>query len=107
MNEFKQQMREVCRKAFQSKGIEFESFNQDLHWKIGSVNFYPTTGKWRDESTDQTGDGYKELIKYLKPKPMYTKSLTPEQMFEIAKRVKPMNLMAVCTELHKAIYKGK
>lgn len=106
MNEFKQQMREVCRKAFQAKGIEWESLNQDLHWKIGPVNFYPTTGKWRDESTDEVGEGYKDLIKYLKPKPVGVKQLSPEQMFEIAKKVKPMNLNAVCEALHKAIYKN-
>lgn len=107
MNEFKEKMMIECAKALASNGIAWKSFNNNLHWKIGPVNFYPTTGKWRDESTDEVGDGYKELIKYLKPKPMYTKSLSPEQMFEIAKKVKPMNLMAVCTELHRQIYKGK
>lgn len=107
MNAFKEQMKEVCKKALEAKGIEWKSFNNDLHWKIGSVNFYPTTGKWRDESTEETGEGYKDLIKYLKPKPLSVKALTPEQMFDIAKKVKPMNLNAVCEALHKAIYKGK
>lgn len=58
-------MREVCRKALQAKGIKFEVFNNDLHWKVGSVNFYPTSGKWRDESTDEIGEGYKSLLNTL------------------------------------------
>lgn len=105
MNDFKKQMKEESSKALLEKGIDFEVFNNGLHWKIGSVNFYPTTGKWRDELTEKSGHGHKELIKYLKPKPLGMKILSPEQMFYIAKKVKPMNLMAVCESLHNAIYK--
>lgn len=107
MNDFKKQIRETARRALNDKGISFTSFNNDYHWKIGSVNFYPTTGKWRDESTEKIGDGYKDLIKYLKPRPIDTKVLTPQQMFDMAKKVRPMNLMDVCIKLHQVIYKGE
>ncbi len=104
MNEFKEQKRNEARNALKAKGIVFESFNQDLHWKIGCVNFYPTTGLWKDEETDVEGHGYKDLIKYLAPKPFSGKKISVEKMFEIARKSKDRSLEGILTEIHKEIY---
>lgn len=104
MQTFKEQKREEARKALTAKGIVFQSFNDDYHWKIGTVNFYPTTGLFRDEANDHQDSGYKALIKYLNPKPKSVKQLTVEQIFDIAKRSKDRSLEGICEAIHKGIY---
>jgi len=106
MNPFKEQKREEARQALTTKGIEFKSLNNDLHWVIGTINFYPTTGKWCDfENTSINGDGYKSLLRHLKPKLNAIKQLTVDQIFDIAKHSKDRSLMGICTAIHKEIYK--
>jgi hypothetical protein len=110
MHPLKEQRREKARKALNARNIEFESFNDDLHWKIGNIDFYPTSGYWDDRSNGQTGHGHESLIKYIKPKIMdgsviKKSQLTIEQIFQIAIRSKDKSLTGICTEIHKAIYK--
>lgn len=106
MNPIKEQKRNEARQALTEKGIEFRSLNNDLHWVVGTINFYPTTGKWFDfENTGINGDGYKSLLRHLKPSIGKIKKVSVEEMFEIAKKVKPMNLESICEAIHKEVYK--
>lgn len=105
MNALKDQNRNEARKRLTAAGLDWKSFNNDCHWKINEVDFWPTTHKWLCPLTGEVEYGIKELIAYLKPKSISVKKITIEQMFEIAKKVKPMNLHAVCEALHKEIYK--
>lgn len=112
MNITKEQNRENSRKILNSKGIKFESLNNDLHWQIGTMAFYPTTLRWNDNFKNVNGIGLKEMLIELSIGTMdetviYKKQLSVEQMFNIAKKVKPLNLNAVCEVLHKSIYKGE
>lgn len=108
MNEFKKKMRQIAKATFSKKGIAYQSLNNDMHWKIGTVDFYPTTGLWIDAVNEERGEGYKSLIKYLNPenavnKPI--KTLSIEQIFDIAKKSKDKSLLGICTSIHKEIYK--
>lgn len=116
MNEIKIQNRIKAKNAFIHNGISYKSFNNDLQWKIGNINFFPTTHKWNDELNDERGQGLSEFIKYLLNKEMESNNylkminksspikLSIEDMFNIAKKVKPMNLEKVCEAIHKAVY---
>lgn len=110
MNLTKEHNRECARKILNSKGIKFESLNNDLHWKIGTMNFYPTTLRWNDNYRNINGFGLNEMLKEIKPiitesSVIYKRQLSVEKMFNIAKKVKPCNLEKVCESLHKEIYK--
>ena len=112
MNAEKIYNREESRKYLTNAGIVFESFNKDLHWKIGSIDFFPTTLKWIDNDNDIKGIGWHILVEHIKKKESVrnyepSNELSVEQMFNIAKKVKPMNLETVCKKLHEAIYKGE
>jgi len=86
--------------------ITWESFNNNLHWKIGKINFFPTTQRWNDEDTGERAKGLESLLKHIrKPNIEARKYLSVEQMFTFAKKVTPMNLEKVCEVLHKEIYK--
>ncbi len=126
MTQDKENNRINARKILNAKGIKFDSFNNDLHWKIGTVNFYPTTLKWRDDITvddcvnkknikHNYGTGLKELIEYLRQatvsqavesgaEPLI--KLSVEQIFDIAKKSKDKSLMGICTSIHERIYNG-
>lgn len=114
MNETKKQYRREARRILVKNGICFDSLNNDLHWKIGSVNFFPTTGLWRDESNEEQGNGVKSLISYLKPKEenkqelnkkYCIKKLSVEQLFQIAAHSKDKSLEGICKAIHTEIYK--
>lgn len=110
MNPQKEYNRENARKILNAKSINFESLNNDLHWKIGTMDFYPTTLRWNDSFKNINGIGIKEMIKelYIGEQSIGDKQqLSIEQMFTIAKRVNPLNLEKVCQKLHEAIYKGE
>lgn len=106
MNAIKEQIRKENAKELSRAGIKWESLNNDLHWKIGNIDFYPTTSVWNCNATEEGGCCVEDLIDYLKKIKQKSgiKRLSTEQMFEIAKRVKPMNLNSVCVALHKEIY---
>lgn len=106
MNPFKEEMREKARKSLTANGIEFKSNNNDLQWTIGTINYYPTTGKWLYfDASGIEGHGYKDLIKHLKPKPMSVKKLSVEQIFQIATHSKDKSLFGICESIYKEIYK--
>ena len=49
------------------QGIEVEELDAGTaHYRKGSVSFWPTTGKFFDTKTKQTGRGVKNFIKYIK-----------------------------------------
>jgi hypothetical protein len=105
MNRNKEYNREEAKKLLTKAGLTWDSFNNDTHWKVNGVDLWPTTYKWLCPDTGAIVKGIESLIEYIKPKKVTV--LTADQMFEIAKKVKPMSLMLVCEALHKAIYKGE
>lgn len=112
MNAQKENNRKEAREILKENKIIYESFNNDMHWKIGRIDFYPTTLRWIDNGTDIKGIGYNILIDYIKESRQINDNpilmqLSVEQMFDIAKKVKPTNLLMLCAALHKAIYKGE
>lgn len=98
--------------ALEYAGIEFKIYNNGVHFKIGSINFYPTTGKWFDEVTKDKGVGIDSLISLLssagqvirKPSVIDKRVFTVEELFEIAKRSEIQSLYGVCEAIHKEIY---
>lgn len=102
--------REQMREILLSSGIVWESLNDDMHWKIGDINFFPTTEKWNVLKKDIYSKGVMDLIDYIKsecqPKDIgLIPKLSVDQIFDIAKKVKPSNLYKICEEIHKEIYK--
>lgn len=96
-------------KAFKAAKISFEKLNNGIHWKIGSINFYPTTHKWFDETTGDRGRGLKEVVDFLKKQSAEAsvidrRKLSVDDIFNIAKKVYPHNLYDICTAIHKEIY---
>lgn len=56
---------ELAKKAFTERGIIFrELANGQL--QIDTANFWATSEKWYDPSTDTRGKGINSFIKYLK-----------------------------------------
>lgn len=86
-------------------GIEFTEHNNGIHFKVGEIDFWPTTGKWIDGIDE--GRGVQELIKRLTPKRSVgvNKTMTVEQIFQIAVHSKEKSLIGICTAIHKEIYK--
>lgn len=109
----KEYKKEEIRKLFIKEGIKYQSFNNDFHWKIGHINFYPTTELWQSDNIGgDKGRGVDSLIRFLKYRTTIINhdiliQLSVEQMFSIAKKVKPLNLEKVCEAIHKAVYKGE
>lgn len=90
------------------KGMEFKRLNNDTHWKFGRFNFFPTTHKWTDDLTKEYGHGIDSALIQLRSnpdRPKLARYKTVEELFDIARKVKPMNLEAVCIAIHKEIYK--
>ena len=104
----KEQMMKDAFWAFKEAGLCWESFNQDMHWKINGVNFYPTTHRWFDIRKDYRGEGIKQFTKYIRTRQQkdesIAKQLTVDELFEIAKHVKPQSLYAILEAIHKGIY---
>lgn len=103
MSDEKIQRIERARKSLTKAGVEWKEFNDSYHFKIGKLDFWPSTGKWI--SGNDEGRGLDELLRFLKPRNGKAKVLTVEQIFDIAKKVKPLNLHDVCEAIHKEIYK--
>lgn len=79
----KQSYIDQARKKLSKAGIEWQEFNNGIHFKIGNIDFWPTTGKWIDGMDE--GRGIQELIKRLKPRSAgVSKTMTAEQIFQIA-----------------------
>ena len=118
MNEIKKQNRRIAKDELLKAGIKYQSLNNDLHWKVGSINFFPTTGRWTDEQKNESGQGLKSFIRYIKinygmiePESewkkinSYPNQLTVEQLFQIAAHSKDKSLEGICKEIHKEVYK--
>lgn len=109
MNETKKQERRLAKAELNDRGIKYQSFNNDLHWKVGVVDFFPTTGRWSNNITDESGQGLRSFIRYItkeeKTKPLDLNRLSIEQLFEIAKKSKDKSLEGICGAIHKEIYK--
>lgn len=104
-------------KSFKDAKIPYTSLNNDMHWKVIDVDFWPTSLKWQDLKSDKKGVGVFECIEYLRTKyPMYVYTpkgifnlqgvhpLTVDQMFDIACHSKEKSLIGICRTLHKEIY---
>ncbi len=118
MNKSKEINREHARKVLNIANIKWESFNNDNHWKIGSIDFWPTTLKWIDNYKNEKGNGVSQLVEHLRitypmqiyvPKGVFTlqgvQPLSVEQLFQIAAHSKDKSLMGICESIHKEIYK--
>lgn len=107
MNPIKEQLRKESAEALNKANISWESLNNDTHWKIGKIDFWPTTGKWACAETSLDGYDVDGMIKHInRPRRgAIAKVLTVEEMFDIAKRVRPLSLHGVCEVLHKEVYK--
>lgn len=105
MNPLKEQIKKENAIALSKAGICWDSYNNDTHWKFSTIDFWPTTDKWQCSETSTSGIGIESLLKHVRrPRNKSVKVLSSEMMFDIAKKVKPMNLHAVCVRLHKEIY---
>lgn len=104
---FKEKKMSEAAFALKEAGISWNSYNQGMHWKFGTIDFWPSTGKWICSKTDVRGLGYKELIAHVRRpvKKEGMRSLTVEQIFEIAKHSKDRSLFGICENIHKEIYK--
>lgn len=95
-------------RLLKAAGFEWKSFNNGYHWKIGDLDFYPSTHRWEDRKKDFHGYGLKEFIKYVANRIIRNKSfgkiLTVEQVFDLAKESKDKSLFAICEAIHKGIY---
>ena len=114
MKQNKEDNRLHAKKVLEAANIKWESFNNDLHWKIGEMDFFPTTGKWRHikPNAEIQGEGVMQLVEHLRNKhPMYklqgieiTKQLSVDQMFNIAAHSREKTLIGICRAIHKEIY---
>lgn len=109
MKENKEKNRTWAKDVLKRNGITYQSFNNDLHWKIGDIDFYPTTQKWSDKKNGSYGIHVEDLIDYIKsqPKPLEVngiRKISIEELFYIAKKVQPLNLYDVCQAIHEAVY---
>lgn len=105
MNKNKDENLQKSTAAFTKANLQFTSFNEGMHWKIGPVNYYPTTMKWFDEELDEHGFGVAECIKHIKAKVKTVQIVTVDQMFEIAKHSKDKSLIGICRSIHTEVYK--
>lgn len=121
MNETKQNNITESRKILQDKKIKFQEFNNGLHWRItlsqfnhpGHCDFWPSSGKFIHG--DHQDQGINNLIGYLQgikdqtglPQAKDAVYYTIEELFEIAKRVRPQSLHNLVSSIHGAIYKKK
>ena len=109
MNGSKEMNRIGARILLQNNNIEFESFNNDFHWKIGKIDFYPTTLNWIDNNRNYSSHGTLELVEYIKinlsPKRTENaKELSVQQIAKIFTKNQDKSLMEKCELLHKEIY---
>jgi hypothetical protein len=105
MNKLKDYNREQARKTLTNAGLDWQSFNDDNHWKVNGIDFWPTTHKWLCPDTQEVQLGIKEFIDYIRPKESKLNKLSVDQLFNIASHSKEKSLIGICRALHKEIYK--
>ena len=96
--------KELIRESLKEAKIQWKELTE-YHWVIHGLNYWPTKDKWSTPSGEMRL-GLRNLIDYLSYKTDEIHKLSVEQMFNIAKKVSPMNLEAVCKDLHRNIYGG-
>ena len=106
----------ISKESFKEAKITYNSFNNDMHWKIMDIDYWPTTLKWQDLKENKKGIGNKECIDYIKNKyPMMfidkgisqfgvSKRLSVQQIAKIFTKNQDKSLMEKCELLHKEIY---
>lgn len=110
----KQSYIEKAREELHKAEIMWLEYNNGIHFKIGTVNFWPTTGKWIDDGIEARG--VKELIKYLNTRKAPVAQASnggaepPIQKLTIANMVKIYqitngSLYDKLESIHKEIYK--
>jgi len=110
MKPSKEKNRENCRKILDKLKVSYESLNNDTHWKMGTVNFFPTTLKWFDEYTQERGEGINELLKHIstpeitEPSVIDKKQLSVDDLYQVAKKVRPQTVINICEVIHRKIY---
>lgn len=67
---------ETAKRVLPLIGIPYKSFNNDLHFVIDYkgkiVDYWPTTGLWRERNGNTSQRGFKNLLRYLGvPKNVY------------------------------------
>lgn len=104
----KEEKRAEAERLFKAAEFKWESFNDNLHWRVEGIEFYPTTWKWFDQKNEFKDHGIENLIRYIQTRPNKkhdsVKILTVEQVFEVAKRSPDKSLFGICTSIHKSIY---
>ena len=105
MNAFKAMNRIIARETLTGKNIKWKSFNNDFHWKIGTIDFFPTTWKWIDNKNGELKEGLEELVNHiLVPYTPEPKKLSVQQIAKIFLKNEGKSLMEKCELLHKEIY---
>lgn len=64
--EKKQSNHESSIAILKRSGIPFQTMKGSVHYKIGKWNFWPSTGKFWNEETDQKGRGVFNLINKIR-----------------------------------------
>ena len=111
MNAFKAINRIIARETLTGKNIKWKSFNNDFHWKIGTIDFWPTTLKWIDNKNGELKEGLPELVNHVigekkitDPSVIDKKKLSVQQIAKIFIKNEGKSLMEKCELLHKEIY---
>ena len=110
MNPLKEHKREVARNLLKKANINFISLNNDMHWKVGHINFYPTTELWQSDNIGgDKGKGIDSLLRFLKHKVVVEnhelqRRLSVQEIAKIYLNNKDKSLMEKCEILHKEIY---
>lgn len=111
MKKSKEHMKIVATQCLIKNGIRWKELNNGYHFKIGHINFYPTTGLWQSDNIGgDKGRGIDSLIRLLKKNNPIIKykdninQLSVEQLFQIASHSKLKSLMGICEAIHKEIY---
>ena len=109
----KEHLRMVASQSLIKAGINWTEHNNGYHFKIGHINFYPTTGLWQSDNIGgDKGKGIDSLIRLLKKiNPLvevkYQKDINQLSVQQIAKiftKNQDKSLMEKCEILHKEIY---
>lgn len=62
----KAQLKEQAINNLAYEGIKYTEHNNGYHFRIGKIDFFPTTGKWLDIDNDIKGNSVSSLISYIK-----------------------------------------
>lgn len=114
MNVSKEHNKIVNTQSLIKAGIKWVEYNNGLQYKIGNIDFYPTTGKWiqnfKGVKDDIFGQGIDTLIPHIisQSEPFQNVKgyypLTVQQMSKIFIKNEDKSLMEKCEILHKEIY---